>query len=87
MVLSVNYYKLPHVISLESALVGTFENDHIRQCYRSSMLNQCRCLLICISHPVTKNARACVRGLDVSDEGDMLQFGEEEQQQTLQSDG
>lgn len=29
-------------------------------------------------HPVTKNACACVFGLDVSDEGNMLQFGEEE---------
>lgn len=38
-----------------------------------------------ISHPVTQNACACVCGLDVSDEGDVVQFGEEEQQQTLHS--
>lgn len=30
-------------------------------------------------YPVTKDACAGVRGLDVSDEGDVLQFGEEEQ--------
>lgn len=37
------------------------------------------------AHPVTKYAGAGVGGLDVSDEGDVLQFGEEEQQQTLHS--
>ncbi len=39
------------------------------------------------SYPVTENACARVCGLDVSDEGDVLQFGEEEQQQTLHPDG
>ena len=42
---------------------------------------------VCDSYPVTEDARACVCGPDVSDEGDVLQFGEEEQQQTLHPDG
>lgn len=42
---------------------------------------------ICISHPVTIKACARVRSLDVSDEGDVLQLGEEEQQQALHSHG
>lgn len=42
---------------------------------------------VCVSHPVTENACACVCSLDVSDEGDVLQLGEEEQQQPLHSDG
>lgn len=37
------------------------------------------------SHPVTKEACACVCSLDVSDEGDVLYLGKNEQQQTLQS--
>lgn len=39
------------------------------------------------AHPVTENPCACVRCPDVSDEGDVLQFGEDKQQQTLHSDG
>lgn len=33
-----------------------------------------------ISHPVMEHACACERGPNVSDKGNVLQFGEEEQQ-------
>lgn len=39
------------------------------------------------AHPVTENPRASVCCPNVSDEGDVLQFGEDKQQQTLHSDG
>lgn len=42
-------------------------------------------MCVFISYPVTKNTCTCVCGLDVSDERNVLQFGEEEQQETLQS--
>lgn len=41
----------------------------------------------CAAHPVAEDAGARVGGLDVSDERDVLQFGEDEQQQTLHPDG
>lgn len=39
------------------------------------------------AHPVTENPCACVSCPNVSDEGDVLQFGKDKQQQTLHSDG
>lgn len=69
-------------------------------CYSSCYLKQ-RCIRFrnstsgwvmfnvywCESHPVSRDASTCVRGLDVSDEWHMVQFGKEEKQQTLHSDG
>ena len=44
-------------------------------------------LRIIFIHPVAKDASAGECGLDVSDEGDMVQFGEDQYEQTLHSDG